>query len=269
MTGHRIEDILWTTVSVANRLFAIPAQTVQSMVPLPPVTQVPQVPAHVRGVINLRGRLLPLLDLRVRLGLPALHAEVDELDALLVQREQDHRNWLTELEAAVRERREFRLATDPHKCAFGRWYDAYRTDNALLATLLKQFDEPHQRIHGIACEVLALAGAGDSAGAQQLIDDTRDGPLAEMLRLFAVLRAALRDAVREIVVVVETPTQTFAVAVDSVEMVTHLSACGTHAAGEGGLALADHRLVKGVGQMPPLGKLVLVLDAAGLLDTDD
>ena len=34
-------------------------------------TPLPQAPAHVRGVINLRGTVLPILDLALRLGLPA------------------------------------------------------------------------------------------------------------------------------------------------------------------------------------------------------
>ena len=35
-----------------------------------PITRVPHVAAYVEGVVNLRGRLVPAVDLRVRLGLP-------------------------------------------------------------------------------------------------------------------------------------------------------------------------------------------------------
>ncbi len=35
-----------------------------------PITRLPQAPPHVRGVVNLRGRIVPILDLRARLGLP-------------------------------------------------------------------------------------------------------------------------------------------------------------------------------------------------------
>lgn len=34
------------------------------------ITSVPQMPAHVRGVINLRGKIIPVMDLRLRLGFP-------------------------------------------------------------------------------------------------------------------------------------------------------------------------------------------------------
>ena len=80
-------------------------------------------PPEIRGVINLRGKVMQLIDLRVKLGLPSAKAEFDELIQLLHDREQDHHNWLTELEACVRERRPFKMAKDPHACKFGLWYD--------------------------------------------------------------------------------------------------------------------------------------------------
>jgi purine-binding chemotaxis protein CheW len=35
---------------------------------------VPQVPAHVKGVINLRGKVIPIVDLRIKFGLPSVEA---------------------------------------------------------------------------------------------------------------------------------------------------------------------------------------------------
>jgi purine-binding chemotaxis protein CheW len=37
-----------------------------------PATPLPQTPAYLRGVINLRGAVLPIMDLAARLGLPAI-----------------------------------------------------------------------------------------------------------------------------------------------------------------------------------------------------
>ncbi len=37
-----------------------------------PVTPIPNVPAHVRGVMNLRGTVLPVIDLRMKFHLPAV-----------------------------------------------------------------------------------------------------------------------------------------------------------------------------------------------------
>jgi purine-binding chemotaxis protein CheW len=37
-----------------------------------PITPIPNVPPHVRGVMNLRGTVLPVVDLRMKFGLPAV-----------------------------------------------------------------------------------------------------------------------------------------------------------------------------------------------------
>jgi purine-binding chemotaxis protein CheW len=42
---------------------------VREILALQPITPLPRMPEHVRGVINLRGRILPVVDLRTMLGL--------------------------------------------------------------------------------------------------------------------------------------------------------------------------------------------------------
>lgn len=49
--------------------FGVEIGAVESIVQMLPVTHVPQAPAFVRGVTNLRGRVLPVLDLYARFGL--------------------------------------------------------------------------------------------------------------------------------------------------------------------------------------------------------
>jgi purine-binding chemotaxis protein CheW len=53
--------------------FGVPIMTVQEIVRVPEtLTRVPKTPAFVEGVINLRGTVLPVIDQRSRLGLPAV-----------------------------------------------------------------------------------------------------------------------------------------------------------------------------------------------------
>ncbi|GGE65371.1 purine-binding chemotaxis protein CheW [Priestia taiwanensis] len=56
--------------------YAIPVQQVQSIEKLQYITRVPQTKAYIRGVINLRGVVLPIVDLRLRFGMDAVpHTE--------------------------------------------------------------------------------------------------------------------------------------------------------------------------------------------------
>lgn len=54
--------------------YGIPVASVREVSRVSEITRVPQAPEHIRGVMNLRGRILPLLELRTRLGLPLLDA---------------------------------------------------------------------------------------------------------------------------------------------------------------------------------------------------
>jgi len=61
----------YLTFTLAGESYGVPVMVVREIIRLCPITPVATMPAHVRGVINLRGRVIPLIDLRLRLGLPA------------------------------------------------------------------------------------------------------------------------------------------------------------------------------------------------------
>ena len=51
--------------------YGLPVLKVREIIKVMEITQVPQVPAHVRGVINLRGKVIPVIDLRLKFGFPS------------------------------------------------------------------------------------------------------------------------------------------------------------------------------------------------------
>ncbi|HXT51866.1 MAG TPA: chemotaxis protein CheW [Thermoanaerobaculia bacterium] len=61
----------WVTCRVDREVFALPVKQVQEILRVSALTRVPHAPFPVRGVTNLRGYVLPVVDLRVRLGMPA------------------------------------------------------------------------------------------------------------------------------------------------------------------------------------------------------
>jgi purine-binding chemotaxis protein CheW len=61
----------WITFGLAGETFAFPVTAAQEVVRVGTITRVPHAPFPVRGIINLRGQVVPVVDLRVRLGLPA------------------------------------------------------------------------------------------------------------------------------------------------------------------------------------------------------
>jgi purine-binding chemotaxis protein CheW len=51
--------------------FAIQVQKVREIMGVQDITQVPQTPPYVKGVINLRGKVIPVIDLRLKFTMPA------------------------------------------------------------------------------------------------------------------------------------------------------------------------------------------------------
>lgn len=68
-------DVL--TLGIGGETFAIEAAAVREILNLVPVTDVPGARAFVRGVVNVRGRIVPLADLRVQFGMPATPPTAD------------------------------------------------------------------------------------------------------------------------------------------------------------------------------------------------
>ncbi len=57
------------TFRIGGEEFAVEIGRVQEIIGMVPITRLPRMEAYVRGVINLRGRIIPTIDLRIRLGL--------------------------------------------------------------------------------------------------------------------------------------------------------------------------------------------------------
>lgn len=245
-------------VRLVEQLYGIPVASVREILRMPQVTHVPRRSEYLRGLVNLRGTVLPLLDLRVMLGLPTLRKDLDGLRTTLVQREKDHRNWLTELESSVLETRTFRLGTDPHQCAFGRWYDQYmRQDMPLsLRMVLAKFDSPHQAIHALGIRVGDVVRSGETRRALDLIRADEATHLSALLRLFSEVDHLLQDWNDEVAVVVDAPGRRIAVAVDGVDGIDRIAFHELDGRASDGLAST---LVDGVGSHSQGGRLVSLL----------
>lgn len=59
------------TFKIADELYAVSVSKVLSILELTKITKIPRTPEYIRGVINLRGLVLPVVDLRIKFGLPA------------------------------------------------------------------------------------------------------------------------------------------------------------------------------------------------------
>lgn len=62
----------YLTFRLAAEDYGIEILKVREIIGMMVITRLPQAPASIRGVLNLRGTVIPVLDLRIRFGLPAI-----------------------------------------------------------------------------------------------------------------------------------------------------------------------------------------------------
>lgn len=81
--GSQVEESLQlVTFEVAGEEFAVDILAVHEINRMMELTRVPQAPVEIEGVINLRGKIIPVMDLRKRFGLPT--RERDEQTRIIV-----------------------------------------------------------------------------------------------------------------------------------------------------------------------------------------
>ena len=62
----------YLTFTLANEEYGIGILKIKEIIGMMPITTVPRTPEFVKGVINLRGKVIPVVDLRLRFGMEAI-----------------------------------------------------------------------------------------------------------------------------------------------------------------------------------------------------
>src|SRR5687767_4509396 len=67
----------YLTFKLDNELFAITVSKVLEILEIQPITKVPKSPSFMKGVINLRGNILPVIDTRIKFSIPETSHTID------------------------------------------------------------------------------------------------------------------------------------------------------------------------------------------------
>ena len=68
---------LYLTFRLGDEVFALEISQVREVLDYPQITRVPRMPEFMRGVINLRGSVVPVVDLRLKFGMSATERTVN------------------------------------------------------------------------------------------------------------------------------------------------------------------------------------------------
>lgn len=78
------ENISFITFSLESETYAVPIQAIEEIIGFQDISLLPNVPDFIKGVINLRGELVPVMDLRLKFGLE--QKEYNPLTVFLIVR---------------------------------------------------------------------------------------------------------------------------------------------------------------------------------------
>lgn len=69
----------FVTFTIAGQLFGIPVLQIQDVLSSYKITRIPLAPPEITGSLNLRGRIVTAIDVRLRLGLPPRPSDADSM----------------------------------------------------------------------------------------------------------------------------------------------------------------------------------------------
>lgn len=81
-TSGQRSSAQYLTFALGKEEYAIEILRVQEIKGYSALTQIPNAPAFIRGVMNLRGAVVPVIDLRIKFGMPS--AEIDRFTVIII-----------------------------------------------------------------------------------------------------------------------------------------------------------------------------------------
>jgi purine-binding chemotaxis protein CheW len=73
-TATSFDTSQYVTLGIDKEVFAVPVDTVREILDMRPISWVPNAPPFMLGMIDVRGTGVPVIDLRIKLGLPPVPA---------------------------------------------------------------------------------------------------------------------------------------------------------------------------------------------------
>ena len=221
--------MIYLSFTIQSTTYAVPVKYISESIQCSHITRIPRMPKFVLGVMNLRGKIVPVMDTRIRMGMKSKAEERIEFVEMLKEHEKEHVQWVETLENEVLSGKNISVQRDPSLCNFGKWYGPFieelqrnseksgNVDNALL-NILRSFEEPHKTIHKLADRAEELIEAGLRDDAVELVRKARENDLSKLKQLFKGLYDVIEgQQKRDIVVIIQMNDNLFGITVDAID----------------------------------------------------
>ena len=261
----------WLVFKLKQQHFAIDSSTVETIFLInQPIVEVPNCPDCIKGIINLRGDIVPILDLRVVLGMETSAAEQKAFFEMLEQRKEDHKRWVDVLERSLHDGSDFPLAKDHHKCALGQWYDSFETDNQTVAFHLRKIEEPHRKLHESAEKLISEVEKCTEEDKQnscieKYLETTAFEYREKIIGLLDEVKQIFEESYHQMCVVIRNNKELVGLMVDEVSAVESLSFMVNEQALNN---FYNSSLIVNVAKSANINSQILVLDSEAIFNPD-
>lgn len=201
------EELPHLVFKVRENYYAVDSKNVTSIMQYEGSEKLPNSPPEMVGIVIFREKAAPILDLRAVFRLPTIDQEYEEFVRMIDQRKADHVHWVSELERSVETDEKFKLTTDPHQCAFGRWYDNFKIDNNAIMFHLGKIKEPHENLHHAAIKLLRCKEENSTPEAQEacqanVMSDLKGKYMPTVLELLEEAKELFKNSYKKMVIMI-------------------------------------------------------------------
>lgn len=220
---------LYIVFKVDGMSFSVNSGYIDAIMQLPKYERLHGGSPNISGMFPYRGNVIAMFDLRSALGVKSMLKEYEEFVQMMDDRKGDHVHWVEELERTLKVGEPFTLSTDPHKCALGKWYDSFKSDNSAVNFHLRKIDEPHKKLHQAALEAQDCKRLSDERkrreGLEKVLSRVRNESMPTILKLLDETKEVFRTTVYHEMVLL-LGSKRIGIVVDEVLSVEELSLFG-------------------------------------------
>jgi len=252
----------WLMFKLQENIFAINSKSIASIVHIDEKIKIkPSSDKFIRGTFKYLSKEIQLVDMRSLLSIDPIGVDYEKFCKMLDMRKNDHVTWVEELERCANNNLPFKLATDPHECAFGKWYDAFETDSNAVNFHMRMIEDPHKDLHKTAIEVLSCSKECDKCEREECLKTSlskaKNKYMPMVVDLLEEAKHIFIDEFKEMIIVIACGNKGFGIIVDEVSSVEKLDFLNKKS--HEGITY-ETQIVQGVGKTRKSEKLVLLVD---------
>lgn len=209
----------FVTFQVQSKRYGVPIESVAEMTQIQASYPISGAPGWILGMMQLRSSVVPILDLRLRLGLTRLEDEIEALTCDLLRQREEHVERVRSGASGQPPRDSIDCENASCDCALRSWIDRCETTEGSLTGPLLRLRTPDERLHAVLDSARALSQRGDAAGARRLLEHAEAFELKDLLQGFDGVLRDVRSRGRQMVVILRGPQENLAIAVDHIDCV--------------------------------------------------